>query len=387
MPVSRMLFVGIYPNPVDPYRNVFFQNLIFSLADQGVECTVIMPLSVMHYRGKTDQIPEKAVDVTPQGNRVAVYYPRCLTFSSKQIGSWNTGKLSEHSFQRCAVRMAKKLHKSFDCVYGHFFLEGGLAAVAVGRALGIPSFIAYGECDYVSQVRERYGDLRARDVRGLRGLISVSSDNTRELRSLPFLNDVPICLAPNAVDPEIFHPMDREACREKLGIARELFVVGFVGGFIERKGDKRLLAAIEPLEGVFGAFAGKGDEPPRGNKVVFCRAVKHGDVPVFLNACDVFCLPTRSEGCCNAVIEAMACGLPVISSDLPFNDDILNESNAVRIDPNDVDAIREAVKKLHGSGELRRRMAENALKTTEELTLSARAGRIRAFIENTLDGK
>ena len=98
MPVSRMLFVGIYPNPVDPYRNVFFQNLIFSLADQGVECTVIMPLSVMHYRGKLDQIPEKAVDVTPQGNRVAVYYPRCLTFSSKQIGSWNTGRLSENKY-------------------------------------------------------------------------------------------------------------------------------------------------------------------------------------------------------------------------------------------------------------------------------------------------
>lgn len=386
MPVSRMLFVGIYPNPVDPYRNVFFQNLIFSLADQGVECTVIMPVSVLHYRGKMDQIPREAVDVTPQGNKVQVYYPRCITYSSKQIGSWNTGKLSEHSFQRCAVRMAKKLNQPFDCVYGHFFLEGGLAAVAVGRALDIPSFIAYGECDYESQVRQRYGDLKAKDVQGLRGLISVSSDNTRELRALPFLNDVPVFLAPNAIDPGIFHPMDRKTCREKLGIDQDQFVAGFVGGFIERKGDKRLLAAIEPLDGVYGAFAGKGD-PPQGDKVVFCKGLRHEEIPVFLNACDIFVLPTLAEGSCNAVIEAMACGLPVVSSNLPFNDDILDDTNAIRIDPNDVGDIRAAIQRLRDNGALRQELSAGALKTTAELTLPARAARIRTFIENTLDGK
>ena len=387
MPVKRMLFVGIYPNPVDPYRNVFFQNLIFSLADQGVECTVIMPVSVMHYRGKLDQIPRKAVDVTKQGNKVAVYYPRCVTYSSRQIGSWNTGRLSEHSFQRCAVRMAKKLNQPFDCVYGHFFLEGGLAAAAVGRALGIPSFIAYGECDYESEVRQRYGDLQAREVKGLRGLISVSSDNSRELRSLPFLRDVPICLAPNAVDPEIFHPLDRKACREKLGIDPDRFVAGFVGGFIERKGDQRLLSAIQPLDGVYGAFAGKGDQPPQGEKVIFCRALRHEEIPVFLSACDIFVLPTLSEGCCNAVIEAMACGLPVVSSDLPFNDDILNGSNALRVDPMNVEAIRNAVRALRDDEALRGRLAKEALKTAAGLTLSTRAAGVRAFIENTLNGK
>ena len=381
-----MLFIGIYPNPVDPYRNVFFQNLIFSLADQGVECTVIMPLSVCHYRGRTREIPPKTVHTTPMGNRVDVYYPRCVTFASRKIGSWNTGKLSDRSFQRCAVRMAKKLNRRFDCVYGHFFIEGGLAAIAAGRALGIPSFVAYGECDYTEQVVNRYGELTVGDVRGLTGVISVSSDNTRALRAVPVLKGVPIVLAPNAIDPGIFHPMDKAACREKLGIPKGLFVVGFVGGFIERKGDKRLLAAIEPLEGVYGAFAGKGD-PPQGQKVVFCKALPHEEVPAFLNACDAFALPTLAEGSCNAVVEAMACGLPVISSDLPFNDDILTNENAIRIDPNDVNAIREAVRALHGSEALREKLRENALKTTSELTLRARAARIRAFIETTLDGK
>ena len=386
MQVNRMLFVGIYPNPVDPYRNVFFQNLIFSLADQGVECTVIMPVSVTHYRKNTRRIPLKTVQTTPQGRTVEVYYPRCVTYSSRKIGGWNTGKLSERSFQRCAVRTAKRLGKTFDCVYGHFFLEGGLAAAAVGRELGIPAFIAYGECDYESEVRNRYGELTARDVRGLRGLISVSSDNSRELRSLRILDGVPILLAPNAVDPGLFRPMDRDACRERLKMPVKPFVAGFVGGFIPRKGDKRLLEAIGPLEGVYGAFAGSGDAP-QGDKVLFCGRLVHEEIPVFLNACDIFVLPTLSEGCCNAVIEAMACGKPVVSSDLPFNDDILNGSNALRIDPRSVDAIREAVRRLRDDEALRRSLSAEALKTASGLTLSARAARIREFIGNTMEGK
>lgn len=383
--MNSVLFVGIYPNPVDRYRNVFFQNLIFSLADQGVKCTVIMPVSRMHYRGKMRQIPEKTVHLTKRGNEVEVYYPRCLTFSSRPIGGWNTGKLSEHSFQRCAVRTARRLNQKFDCVYGHFFLEGGLAAVRVGRALDIPAFIAYGECDYESEVRQRYGDLTARDVNGLRGLISVSSDNSRELQTLPFLDNVPILLAPNAVDPELFHPMDKMACREKLGIPKDLFIAGFVGGFIERKGDKRLLAAIQPLEGVYGAFAGSG-EKPTGEKVAFCGRLDHEDIPCFLNACDIFVLPTLSEGCCNAVIEAMACGLPVVSSDLPFNDDVLTKENAIRVDPADVEKIRDAVKTLRDDEGLRHTLSQNALKTAASLTLTARAEKIRGFLERTSEG-
>lgn len=382
MVISQMLFVGIYPNPADPYRNVFFQNLIFSFADHGVNCTVIMPVSVTHYKEKIKIIPLQTVHTTEKGNTVHVYYPRCFTYSAKQIGNWNTGQLSEYSFQRCAVRQAKKLKQKFDCVYGHFFLEGGLAAAAVGRTLGIPSFIAYGECDYESEVRQRFRDLKARDIKGLKGLISVSSDNSRELRMLSVLADIPILLAPNSIDPDIFHPMDKHKCRDQFGMDHNQFIVGFVGGFIERKGDKRVLAAIEPLDNVYGAFAGKGDEKPSGPKVVYCQPLKHEMIPAFLNACDIFVLPTLSEGCCNAIIEAMACGLPVVSSDLPFNHDILNETNSILIDPMRIDGIKDAIVRLKNDASLRQRLSHGALGTAKQLTIEARMNKINHFIEN-----
>ena len=97
---------------------------------------------------------------------------------------------------------------------------------------------------------------------------------------------------------------------------------------------------------------------------------------------DIFVLPTLNEGCCNAVVEALACGLPVVSSDRPFNYDVLNESNSIMVDPMNVDEIADAIRKLKEDKELRHRLAEGALKMAEELTIDRRAQRILEFMES-----
>ena len=57
--IKRILFVGWYPNNIEKYKNVFFQNLIFSIADSGIECTVISPVSYVRYRNKISLIPKE----------------------------------------------------------------------------------------------------------------------------------------------------------------------------------------------------------------------------------------------------------------------------------------------------------------------------------------
>ena len=346
-----------------------------------------MPLSITHYKGKAFSVPYEVEDITPNGNHVRVLFPRCITYSAKKIGKWSTGRLSEHSFQKAAVRAASRLNEQFDCVYGHFFLEGGLAAAAVGRKLNIPSFIAYGECSYETEVEFSYGDIKAAELESLRGIITVSTDNSNELKKRSVFDDIPKLLAPNGIDPELFHKMDRTECRKQLKITDELFVTGFVGGFIERKGTRRLLEAVNQAEGIYAAFAGRGEEKPEGPKVVFCDAMEHDSIPVLLNAVDVFVLPTLAEGCCNAVIEAMACGLPVISSDLPFNHDILNETNSILIDPMNIAEIRDAITTIKNDAELRKRLSAGALETAKQLSLEARTDKILSFLEEIISGK
>lgn len=111
----------------------------------------------------------------------------------------------------------------------------------------------------------------------------------------------------------------------------------------------------------------------------------HELLPQYENCADIFVLPTQKEGCCNAIVEALAMGLPVISSDGSFNDDILDERNSIRVDPNDVEAITEAIRTLRDNKELRQSMAKYSLSRHEEYAIEGRAKRIMAFIEKQME--
>lgn len=382
--MKRALFIGQYPNTLDPYLRSFFQALIYAVADSGIECTVIAPVSITHYKRNINKISYFTTEKSNKGNIIKVFHPKYISYSSKKIGSINTGFYSEKAFQRAAVKCSMRLKEHFDFVYGHFFLTGGLAAVRIGKIRGIPAFIAYGECDYESQVRADYGDIKKEELDGLTGVISVSSKNTKELNDLGIVKGVPIITAPNSTDLSLFYKKDKKQCRAKLGLPQDKFIVGFVGGFIERKGDKRLLAAVNQIEDVYAAFAGKGDNPPTGDKVLFCKALDHEIVSDFLNAIDVFCLPTLSEGSCNAIVEAMACGVPIVSSDLPFNDDALDESNSIRIDPNSVEEIKNAIFKLYIDETERISLSENCLKKSTQFSINNRSLNILQFIKSII---
>lgn len=379
----RALFIGSYPNQLEPHRSVFFRELICQMARQGVDCTVITPVSVTKYKKSVFRIPEHDIEELPGGAVVEVFRPRYLSFSAKKVGAWNTIHLTLGAFDAAVMAQVRKLDRQFDFVYGHFFLGGGLTAAKVGRKLGIPAYIAYGECSFETEVSNKYGQPVRKELDGVRGIISVSSANSADLAARPFAKDIPVLLSLNAVNKEVFYPKDRQRCREKFGMPADDFILGFVGYFIERKGCSRVMQACRGLDGVKLAFAGKGPLKPEGENVVFCRSLNHEDVADFLNAVDVFVLPTLHEGCCNAVIEAMACGKPIISSDLPFNHDILSDQNSILVDPMDISQIRDAVVALRDDESLRRNLAHQALQDAQKLTIDQRAKNILAFIART----
>ena len=105
-------------------------------------------------------------------------------------------------------------------------------------------------------------------------------------------------------------------------------------------------------------------------------------IPTFLNACDIFVLPTLSEGSCNAVIEAMACGIPIVSSDLPFNYDVLDESNSILVNPRNISEIIAAIDILRNS-EIRKKLSANGLSKINELRIESRANKILSFMNES----
>ena len=364
---------------------VFARHLIHAIADQGYPCVVIAPRA-LHRKSfsKVNRVACKREDVTAKGNRIPVYMPFYLHMSSHR----KTIRMSMNHHLKAVLKTIKKYDIQPDVLYGHFLYQCGLSAARAGKRLGIPAYCACGEnalrLSKGSQPYDtglHYASWRS-IANHLSGIICVSGSNRDLLLQNHFVRPgMRMDVFPNAVDASLFHRMDRKECRRKLGFPEDAFIVAFTGAFSSNKGVDRLSTALKGCEDVYSVFMGRGAIEPDCENILFSGSVENKNVALYLNAADVFCLPTRGEGCCNAIVEALACGLPIISSDLPFNDDLLTEKNAIRLDVEDVDAIRNAILLLKEDCALRQSLAEGALETAKELEINRRAENIIKFME------
>ena len=267
---------------------------------------------------------------------------------------------------------------SIDAVYGHFAAPAGVCAARVGRKFNIPSFMAHGES--TSWSIDQFGAERMKkEFESLSGVIAVSTRNKELLIEKNIIEESKIRVFPNGYRPERFYKIDKKIARKKLGWKEDKYIVGMVGSLIERKGPLRLQKAVEQLDDVYFACAGNGVQVPSGEKCIFVGPVNNNELVFFYNALDVFVLPTLNEGCCNAIVEAIACGCPIISSNLSFNDDILDDAYSIRINPNSVEEISKAIESLKDSKK-RLTMSEHAIRKSKYLKIITRAKNILDYI-------
>jgi len=307
--------------------------------------------------------------------------PWYLSLSSKRVGAFHTDWATHYFFEQAAWRAVRRLGDPPDALYGHFLYSGGAAAANIGKRMGIPSFVAVGEGSFWS-VRPFGFERARRDFRDITGVVAVSSVLKRGLIRELEIPPEKIEVFPNGVRLDRFYPRPREEMRRKLGFPLDQFLVAFVGSFEPLKGVHRLSEAIEGLEGVAGLFAGIGPSPPSCSNVVFRGPLRHEQIPELLSAADVFVLPTFEEGSCNALVEAMACGLPIVTSDGEFNDDLVDSSLALRVNADDAQGIRRAILRLKNDPSLRREMGAAALRKAQTLDIRKRASSILRWMES-----
>ena len=178
---------------------------------------------------------------------------------------------------------------------------------------------------------------------------------------------------------------------KKLQFPEDAFIVCFCGRFNFRKGVHRVSDAIKELDDsrIRAIFIGSPMDDAKAQLpdcpgTLFIGQLNHEEIVYYLNASDVFVLPSIAEGCPNSVIEAMACGLPIISSNLLFNQDILDEDNSIMINPLDVKEIASAIRTLENDREYIIKLSEGSLKRSNELTIQKRTLKILSFIFNRL---
>ena len=172
---------------------------------------------------------------------------------------------------------------------------------------------------------------------------------------------------PLGVDQSLFYPQDKAICRKQVGIITDGPVFVFVGRLSKIKGLDLLLDGFalfhQEVPGARLLIAGDGEEREGlGNRISSMRLketvhllgnVAHNRLPQILNAADIFILTSVAEGVPNAILESMACGLPVVATDVGGISEVVKPGvNGFLIDtrqPSDVaKALRQALEK-HGA--------------------------------------
>ncbi len=369
-----------YPSKACPTRFTFVREFARAVARQGVRVSVICPWPV--HLPRRGGAPVEECEKLANGSELRVFRPAFASASQVRFGKWNSAALGQWSFE-AAVRSA--LRRSTcpmpDALYGHFLYHGGAAAAAIGRSLQRPAFVMIGEG--ALETATPFGEERLRrDFDGMAGVMTNSSVLAEMACHRLQVPRQDIAVFPNGVNREVFFRRNRQEMRRRFGLPEDRFLVICVAKQDRQKGPRRVGEAISDLAGVGGIFLGSGPEPPLGDNVLVSRAVPHEEVPEWLSAADVFALTSTFEGSCNAILEALACGLPVIASEGAFNDDILNDEVALRVDPLAVEDLRSAIVRVKDDEAARIRMGEAAERWSLGFDVDERARRVVAHMRS-----
>ena len=214
----------------------------------------------------------------------------------------------------------------------------------------------------------------------INGFISVSTENSKLLIDNNITKIEKIRLFPNGIDQEKFKKIDKKIARKELNFNTDEKIGIYVGSFTERKGIKRVDKASESIENLKMIYIGSGNQYAESKNVLFQGSVAHNLIYKYLSAADFFILPTQAEGCCNAILEAMSCGLPIISSTGEFNDDILSDEYSIRVDPNNIEEIKQAIKNIIKDDSKLSKMSTAALRASKKFDINERAKNILKYI-------
>ena len=354
-----------YPCSATPTAFPFVKELVEQWRQQcGVQVKVINPLTFSNYR-----------KCRKENGKDGVYHPLYFIYRFLKVFPFLRKlqtKLADRSFQKAVSRV---LDDGDTFLYAHFLNAGLAVANIASQRQKCRTCCAFGESSLWSLAYRDKAKCR-KVLQKIEKFVSVSTQNANLLVEEGIADSAKIITLPNGIDSSKFHREDKKKCREELNLPTDEIIGVFVGHFIERKGPKRVAAATDGIPHLKMIYIGAGEDVPEGDNIVFRGRVEHDLVGRYLSAADFFILPTLAEGCCNAIVEAMACGLPIISSVGEFNDDILSASNSIRIDPKNVDEIRDAVLKLVNDSQLRNSMAASAIETARELSIENRAKKI-----------
>jgi len=352
MSAKVLIITNLFADPFGPTRATFNQQQFGRLSEQ-MDVTVMVPVSWVPFIKNPRaywRLKRETQARWPNADYVIFWY----------VPGVARGLHSVFLFLSLLLQRFPTLFlKRWDCMLGSWGFPDAVTTMALGKLTRTPVVVKVHGSDinvftlkWLHRVQIRWALNQARAV------VSVSKALAARMAEIGVRQGHTTVLY-NGVDPARFHPVDKAAARAEQGFGIDDEVILFIGNILVTKGCGELMTAFCQIAArrPKAQLVFVGDGPMKKpllaqaqacglhERVHFPGRVAHAKLAPWFSSATVFCLPSYAEGVPNVVLEAMACGTPVVATDVGGIGEILPEFAGMLVPSHNAQALEAALDK------------------------------------------
>ena len=344
--LKLLAITNLFPNNQEPTRGIFNKQQ-FSELEKLCNLKVIAPLPWFIKIG----VPRKEII-----EGIETYHPRYAM--TPRFGR----SLYGFFFYFSLLGYIKKLYKKFpfNAILATWAYPDAFGSCLIAKVLKKPIVIKVHGSDintYSAYFLRR--KMISWALRNSDRVIAVSNSLKEQLVKIG-VSAEKIVVVPNGVDLNLFRPMNTEECRKKLKLPVNKKIILYAGNLVSIKGVDVLIDAFYELsrshKDILLLLVGGGSMETLLRKkikqfgidrlVIFAGRQPHEKLNYYINACDVLCLPSRSEGCPNVILESIACARPIVATEVKGITELLHtDGMGLLVEPGNVESLAKALSK------------------------------------------
>lgn len=398
--IKLLVITHTFPTKYNPIAAIFLLNQLLELK-KYCEIKVIFPylyspkIKLFNPYHEFSKIPKKE-----KIDGIQIYHPKYFMFPRRLfVPKFLNFFLVVESFLSyfSSKKKAENITEEWnpDIIHMHGSLAEGLLGVRLKRKYKKPLLLTvYGE-DITRFSKEMFSNyLTEFTLKNSDAIICQSKFLEKEINSIGIHNKK-FFIIPMGVLTSEFKPENKDDHRKILNLPLNKKIILFVGHLVTRKGVEYLIRAIESVskenKNVLCCIIGKGpleddlkkltSELKLNEYIKFLGQKNHSEVAQYMNACDILVLPSLNEGLPVVLCEALACGKPVVATDVAGTPELVDKDVGYLVKPKDaVDLAKKIILALN-----KKWKKEKLLKKAKQFSVTNSAKKVLNVYKKLLD--
>jgi len=345
---------------IAPHFKAFIKDQVVNIKPYIKEVTILIPIPLfshialnLPYLERHFRFLRSATESYYDLQDYNYFYSKYLTLPIEVLRKRNC-----YLAAKSCIGVLSRNKVKFDLIHAHF-LENGFTGACLRNLYDKPLIVtAHGGDVYDLPFRDRWYNTLARFVLTRADqVITVSRFNAEKLLSLGVPSNK-LHVIPNGYDERLFKSVPTVKAREKLGLPLNKKILLSVGNLVDMKGHVYLIDVMSMVskkrKDILLIIVGSGrlKEPLQSmvkkygleDYVILAGGKIHEEIPIWMNASDIFVLPSLQEGFPTVIPEALACGKPIIATNVGgVPEAITNDYLGILVNPGESEALASAI--------------------------------------------